>query len=105
MRLRTGCPGQSRSGCGRSNFCGGPSMATPALARDFKEFLKLLNSNHVEYLLIGGYAVGIYGHQKLQVIQPPGCPRARCPLLPIRPAPLFQACKYDSIKRENPCSI
>src|ERR1035438_1888922 len=42
------------SGCGRSNFCGGPSMATPALARDFKEFLKLLNSNHIEYLLIGG---------------------------------------------------
>ena len=37
-------------------------MATPALARDFKEFLKLLNSNNVEYLLIGGYAVGIYGH-------------------------------------------
>jgi len=37
-------------------------MATPALARDFKEFLKSLNSNHVEYLLIGGYAVGIYGH-------------------------------------------
>jgi hypothetical protein len=24
--------------------------------------LKSLNSNHVEYLLIGGYAVGIYGH-------------------------------------------
>ena len=37
-------------------------MATPALARDFKEFLKSLNSNHVEYLLIGGYAVGIYGY-------------------------------------------
>ena len=37
-------------------------MATPALARDFKEFLKSLNSNHVEYLLVGGYAVGIYGH-------------------------------------------
>lgn len=37
-------------------------MAIPALARDFKEFLKLLNSNHVEYLLIGGYAVGIHGH-------------------------------------------
>ena len=33
-----------------------------ALARDFKEFLKLLNSNRVEYLVIGGYAVGIYGH-------------------------------------------
>jgi len=37
-------------------------MATPALARDFKEFLKSFNSNSVEYPLIGGYAVGIYGH-------------------------------------------
>jgi phage replication-related protein YjqB (UPF0714/DUF867 family) len=37
-------------------------MAIPALARDFKEFLKLLDSNHVEYLLIGGYAVGIHGY-------------------------------------------
>ena len=32
------------------------------LARDFKEFLKSLNSNDVKYLLIGGYAVGFYGH-------------------------------------------
>src|SRR6266478_9844895 len=62
MRLGIGCPDPLRSGCGRSNFCEGPSMATPTLARDFKEFLKLLNSNSVEYLLIGGYAVGIYGH-------------------------------------------
>ena len=37
-------------------------MAIPVLARDFKEFLKSLNSNGVKYLLIGGYAVGIYGH-------------------------------------------
>ncbi len=37
-------------------------MVIPALAKDFKEFLKLLNSNRVEYLLIGGYAVGIHGH-------------------------------------------
>ncbi len=37
-------------------------MALPALARDFKEFLKSLNSNGVEYLLIGGYAVGIHGY-------------------------------------------
>src|SRR6266699_6518961 len=62
MRLGTGCPVQSRSDYGRSNFCEGPSMATPALARDFKEFLRSLNSNSVEYLLIGGYAVGVYGH-------------------------------------------
>lgn len=31
------------------------------LPPDFKDFLKLLNSNNVEYLLIGGYAVGYYG--------------------------------------------
>src|SRR5580658_7666778 len=62
MRLSTGCPARSRSGCAPSNYCEGPSMAIPALARDFKEFLKSLNSNGVEYLLIGGYAVGIYGH-------------------------------------------
>jgi hypothetical protein len=37
-------------------------MAIPRLAGDFREFLKLLNSNSVEYLLIGGYAVGIYGY-------------------------------------------
>jgi hypothetical protein len=37
-------------------------MAIPALARDFKEFLKSLNSNRVEYLLIGGYAVGAFGY-------------------------------------------
>jgi hypothetical protein len=36
-------------------------MAIPALARDFKEFLKSLNSNGFEYLLIRGCAVGIYG--------------------------------------------
>lgn len=36
-------------------------MATPILPDDFKEFLKLLNEKRVEYLLIGGYAVGYYG--------------------------------------------
>jgi len=37
-------------------------MAIPSLAKDFKEFLKLLNSNKVEYLVIGGYVVGTYGY-------------------------------------------
>jgi hypothetical protein len=32
------------------------------LPPDFKEFLRLLNENGVEYLLIGGYAVGYYGY-------------------------------------------
>ena len=28
----------------------------------FREFVEALNQTHVEYLLIGGYAVGAYGH-------------------------------------------
>ena len=39
-------------------------MATSLLPADFKEFLKLLNSQQVEYLLIGGYAVGYYGYPR-----------------------------------------
>ena len=39
-------------------------MATPRLPDDFKEFLKLLDANKVEYLLIGGYAVGYYGYPR-----------------------------------------
>src|SRR5947207_11563855 len=39
-------------------------MATPLLPADFREFLKLLNSRKVEYLLIGGYAVGFYGYPR-----------------------------------------
>ena len=39
-------------------------MASTELPRDFKEFLQLLNSNEVEYLLIGGYAVGYYGYPR-----------------------------------------
>jgi hypothetical protein len=35
-----------------------------SLADDFKDFLKLLNSKQVEYLLIGGYAVGHYGYPR-----------------------------------------
>lgn len=36
-------------------------MATIRLPPDFKEFLKLLNSSNVEYLVIDGYAVNYYG--------------------------------------------
>lgn len=34
------------------------------LPDDFKEFLRLLNSNEVEYLLIGGFAVAYYGYPR-----------------------------------------
>ncbi len=39
-------------------------MATILLPRDFKEFLRLLNSSEVEYLVIGGYAVNYYGYPR-----------------------------------------
>jgi hypothetical protein len=40
-------------------------MATTIrLQADLKEFLRLLASNRVEYLLIGGYAVGYYGYPR-----------------------------------------
>jgi len=36
----------------------------PQLPHDFREFLRLLNANGVEYLLIGGYAVAYYGYPR-----------------------------------------
>jgi hypothetical protein len=32
------------------------------LPPDFKDFLRLLNANNVEYLLVGGYAVALHGY-------------------------------------------
>jgi len=34
------------------------------MPEDFKEFIQCLNSNDVQYLLVGGWAVGIYGHPR-----------------------------------------
>lgn len=42
-------------------------MATIQLPPDFREFLKLLNSHEVEYLLIGGYAVNYYGYARATI--------------------------------------
>jgi predicted nucleotidyltransferase len=39
-------------------------MATIHLPRDFKEFLQLLNSRGVEYLVVGGFAVGFHGYPR-----------------------------------------
>ena len=33
-------------------------------SRDFNEFLQLLNSHKVRYLIIGGYAVAFHGHPR-----------------------------------------
>jgi len=40
---------------------------TPLLTDDFKEFLRLLNANRVEYLLVGGYAVGLHGYPRATI--------------------------------------
>jgi hypothetical protein len=34
------------------------------LNKDFREFIELLNSNKVRYLLIGGYAIAVHGHPR-----------------------------------------
>jgi hypothetical protein len=42
-------------------------MDAPLLTDDFKEFLKLFNAHHVEYLVVGGYAVGVHGYPRATV--------------------------------------
>ena len=37
-------------------------MATSPLPPDFSEFLRLLNTHEVRYLLVGGWAVGYHGY-------------------------------------------
>ena len=37
------------------------------LPNDFREFLQLLNDHHVDYLLVGGYAVGYHGYPRATV--------------------------------------
>jgi len=32
--------------------------------KDFREFIKLLNSNNVKYLVVGGYAVAFHGYPR-----------------------------------------
>jgi predicted nucleotidyltransferase len=42
-------------------------MATIRLPRDFREFLQLLNEKQVEYLVVGGFAVGYHGYPRATV--------------------------------------
>jgi len=39
-------------------------MAPIELHPDFKDFLRLLTFHGVEYLVVGGYAVGYYGYPR-----------------------------------------
>src|SRR5947209_5120332 len=40
------------------------SRGKDMLTSDFREFAELLNSNEVEYLVVGGYALAAYGHPR-----------------------------------------
>jgi hypothetical protein len=42
-------------------------MGTIRLPHDFREFLASLNEKQVEYLVIGGYAVGYHGYPRATV--------------------------------------
>ena len=37
----------------------------PALTTDFREFLRSLNEHRVDYLVVGGYAVGYHGYPRV----------------------------------------
>ena len=39
-------------------------MAMKQLPEDFKDFIRFLNEHNVRYLLVGGWAVGIYGNPR-----------------------------------------
>lgn len=56
------------------------------LPPDFKEFLKLLNSEQIEYLVVGGYAVGFHGYPR-----PTGDLDVWIPVNPGTPAKLVAA--------------
>ena len=40
-------------------------MALKQLPEDFKDFIRFLNKRNVRYLLLGGWAVGIYGNPRM----------------------------------------
>lgn len=42
-------------------------MDVPLLTDDFREFLKSFNDHRVDYLLIGGYAVGLHGYPRATI--------------------------------------
>lgn len=64
MKRRIGSRAVPGSACARSRFCVASIMAIE-LPLDFKGFLRLLDANRVDFLLIGGYAVGYHGYPRV----------------------------------------
>ena len=42
-------------------------MDVPLLTDDFREFLRLFGAKRVDYLLVGGYAVGLHGYSRATI--------------------------------------
>jgi len=61
---RIGTRRRRLSDCALFKCIGWLPMDKQTLPDDFKEFLKLLNQAEVQYLLIGGYAVGYHGYPR-----------------------------------------
>ena len=59
----TGTHVRLKSACATWNIYA-ESIMDQELANDFKEFLRLLRAHRVEYLLIGGWAVGYHGYPR-----------------------------------------
>ena len=61
-----GAPNPTKQGWKPWSFYGEQctAMTTILLATEFQDFLKSLNTQHAEYLLIGGYAVGYHGYPR-----------------------------------------
>ena len=59
-----GIPGLRQNDFRQYKPIGRRPMANQKLPQDFREFLQLLNDHRVEYLLIGGYAVGYHGYPR-----------------------------------------
>lgn len=64
MTGRFGCPRHPSSDLRPWNSSARSITDTMQLPPDFKEFLQLLHSEGIEYLLVGGYAVGYYGYPR-----------------------------------------
>ena len=64
MKMLTGAPKSRRIAGGRWKSIAVSRTVMAPLHPDFKEFLRLLNAEGVQYLLIGGYAVAHYGYNR-----------------------------------------
>jgi hypothetical protein len=60
----TGGRGRHSNDGRQSSSLDSSTMAQITLPGDFKEFLRLLGARGVEYLLVGGYAVGHHGYPR-----------------------------------------